>query len=96
MPTLFDPLRIGDLDIPNRIIMAPVTRLRAGSRHIPNALMAKYYSRRTVIAMLSAKVLEDDLAEAPDAGGDFHLAKPTTPARLADGLNRAVEMARAS
>ena len=29
MPTLFDPLRLGDLDLPNRVIMAPLTRLRA-------------------------------------------------------------------
>src|ERR1700737_860944 len=46
MPTLFDPLRIGDLTLPNRIIMAPLTRSRAGDERVPNALMAKYYADR--------------------------------------------------
>jgi len=46
MPTLFDPLRLGDLDLPNRVIMAPLTRLRAGPSQIPNAMMAEYYRQR--------------------------------------------------
>ena len=45
MPTLFDPLRLGDLELPNRVVMAPLTRLRAGPTQIPNALMADYYAR---------------------------------------------------
>jgi 2,4-dienoyl-CoA reductase-like NADH-dependent reductase (Old Yellow Enzyme family) len=52
MPTLFDPLRIGDLDLPNRIIMAPLTRLRAGETHIPNALMANYYAQRATAGLI--------------------------------------------
>jgi 2,4-dienoyl-CoA reductase-like NADH-dependent reductase (Old Yellow Enzyme family) len=46
MPSLFDPLAIGDLVLPNRVIMAPLTRLRAGETQIPNALMAEYYAQR--------------------------------------------------
>jgi len=46
MPTLFDPLKLGDLTLPNRIIMAPLTRSRAGADRIPNALMAEYYVQR--------------------------------------------------
>ncbi|CAN5138595.1 alkene reductase [soil metagenome] len=46
MPTLFDPLKVGDLTLKNRILMAPLTRSRAGSERIPNALMAKYYAQR--------------------------------------------------
>ena len=52
MPSLFDPLRIGDLDLPNRIIMAPLTRLRAGETHIPNALMAHYYAQRATAGLI--------------------------------------------
>jgi len=44
MPTLFDPLQVGDLLLPNRILMAPLTRRRAGAARVPNALMAKYTS----------------------------------------------------
>jgi N-ethylmaleimide reductase len=43
MTTLFDPITIGDLELPNRIIMAPLTRARAvGGSRVPNALMAEY------------------------------------------------------
>ena len=52
MPSLFDPLRIGDLDLPNRVIMAPLTRLRAGETHIPNALMAEYYVQRASAGLI--------------------------------------------
>ncbi len=43
MPTLFDPLQVGDLHLSNRIVMAPLTRQRSGvhARAAPYALMAK-------------------------------------------------------
>lgn len=46
MPTLFDPLKLGALTLKNRIVMAPLTRSRAGEDRIPNALMAEYYRQR--------------------------------------------------
>jgi 2,4-dienoyl-CoA reductase-like NADH-dependent reductase (Old Yellow Enzyme family) len=46
MPGLFDPLKIGDLIVPNRIVMAPLTRSRAAAGRIPNALMVQYYTQR--------------------------------------------------
>ncbi len=46
MPNLFDPLKLGDLTLPNRIIMAPLTRCRASEGRVPNALMAEYYAQR--------------------------------------------------
>ncbi|MCL7461551.1 alkene reductase [Pseudomonas sp. NW5] len=46
MPTLFDPLKAGDLELPNRIIMAPLTRCRAEPGRVPGALMAEYYVQR--------------------------------------------------
>jgi 2,4-dienoyl-CoA reductase-like NADH-dependent reductase (Old Yellow Enzyme family) len=52
MPTLFDPLTIGELHIPNRIIMAPLTRSRAGASRIPNALMAEYYRQRASAGLI--------------------------------------------
>jgi 2,4-dienoyl-CoA reductase-like NADH-dependent reductase (Old Yellow Enzyme family) len=36
MPSLFDPLQLGDITIPNRIIMAPLTRARAHQERVPN------------------------------------------------------------
>src|ERR1700744_2219261 len=52
MPTLFDPLKIGDLTLRNRIIMAPLTRQRAGTIRGPNALMAHYYAERASAGMI--------------------------------------------
>jgi 2,4-dienoyl-CoA reductase-like NADH-dependent reductase (Old Yellow Enzyme family) len=52
MTTLFDPIRLGDLELPNRIIMAPLTRSRAGARRIANGLMAKYYSQRASAGLI--------------------------------------------
>ncbi|GBL59607.1 NADH:flavin oxidoreductase [Pseudomonas citronellolis] len=46
MTTLFDPITLGDLQLPNRIIMAPLTRCRADEGRVPNALMAEYYTQR--------------------------------------------------
>jgi 2,4-dienoyl-CoA reductase-like NADH-dependent reductase (Old Yellow Enzyme family) len=52
MPNLFDPITIGDLELPNRIIMAPLTRSRAGAARIPNALMAEYYAQRAAAGLI--------------------------------------------
>ena len=46
MSNLFDPLKLGSLELPNRIFMAPLTRARAGREGIPNELMARYYAQR--------------------------------------------------
>ncbi len=55
MPSLFDPLRLGALTLPNRILMAPLTRVRAGRSHIPNALMAAHYAQRASAGLLLAE-----------------------------------------
>jgi 2,4-dienoyl-CoA reductase-like NADH-dependent reductase (Old Yellow Enzyme family) len=52
MATLFDPIQIGDLTLPNRIFMAPLTRSRAGDQRVPNALMAKYYAERASAGLI--------------------------------------------
>lgn len=53
MPTLFDPIRVGDLDLPNRIFMAPLTRLRGTVNHVPRPeLMAEYYRQRASAGLI--------------------------------------------
>ena len=46
MTTLFDPIRFGDIASANRIVMAPLTRNRAGPGQVPTSLMATYYEQR--------------------------------------------------
>src|SRR6185295_3759086 len=46
MPTLLDPLVLGDWRLPNRVVLAPLTRTRASAGRVPNAMMAEYYRQR--------------------------------------------------
>ena len=52
MPSLFDPLELGSLELPNRIVMAPLTRARAGVDAVPNPLMAAYYAQRASAGLI--------------------------------------------
>ena len=53
MPSLFDPLKIGELEVPNRILMAPLTRNRSsGPGRVPNALMRDYYVQRASAGLI--------------------------------------------
>jgi N-ethylmaleimide reductase len=51
-PTLFTPLRLGAIEAPNRLVMAPLTRMRAGQDRIPTPLMAEYYSQRAAAGLI--------------------------------------------
>src|SRR5882762_6070194 len=44
---LFQPFRLPDLTLPNRIVLSPMTRGRAGAARLPNRLMAEYYGQRS-------------------------------------------------
>ncbi len=52
MTSLFDPLQLGELRLPNRILMAPLTRSRAGDSRVPNELMAQYYRQRASAGLI--------------------------------------------
>ncbi len=53
MPTLFDPIAVGDLRLPNRIVMAPLTRTRCrGEERAPNEMMRDYYAQRASAGMI--------------------------------------------
>ncbi|MES2016838.1 MAG: alkene reductase [Pseudomonadota bacterium] len=66
MSTLFDPIAVGDLTLPNRIIMAPLTRARAiGGGRVPNALMAQYYVQRASAGL----ILSEATAVTPQGVG---------------------------
>jgi N-ethylmaleimide reductase len=46
VPTLFDPIQVGKLSLANRVVMAPMTRNRAGTGGVPTSLVAEYYAQR--------------------------------------------------
>lgn len=60
MPTLFDPLRLGDLLLPNRVIMAPLTRTRAGAGRMPSAMTAEYYAQRCSAGLILSEATSVD------------------------------------
>ena len=49
---LLQPFQLGDLLLPNRIVMAPLTRSRAGAERIPNGVMASYYEQRASAGLI--------------------------------------------
>ena len=52
MPTLFDPIQLGALTLPNRIIMAPLTRCRSSEGRVPNEMMQTYYTQRAAAGLI--------------------------------------------
>ncbi len=42
MPNLFEPIQLGAITAPNRVIMAPLTRARATREAVPTPIMAEY------------------------------------------------------
>ena len=52
MTSIFDPISLGSLNLKNRIVLAPLTRGRAGDERIPNELMAEYYFQRASAGLL--------------------------------------------
>lgn len=52
MSLLFEPIKVGDITLPNRIVMAPLTRCRANAGRAPNALMTKYYAQRASAGLI--------------------------------------------
>lgn len=55
MNILFQPLQMGSLTLPNRILMAPLTRSRAEDGHLPTSLMAEYYAQRSSAGLIIAE-----------------------------------------
>ncbi len=49
---LFRPLRLGPYAMPNRIVMAPLTRNRAGAGNVPQAMNARYYAQRASAGLI--------------------------------------------
>jgi N-ethylmaleimide reductase len=52
MPTLYDPLRVGQIELDNRLIMAPMTRSRANDDGVQPAYAAEYYRQRASAGLI--------------------------------------------
>src|SRR6185436_13719035 len=50
--TLLTPARLGPYSLPNRVVMAPMTRCRAGEGHVPTEMAATYYRQRASAGLI--------------------------------------------
>ena len=51
-PNLFTPVQVGELSLPHRIVMAPLTRMRAGEGNVPQPMNVEYYTQRASAALI--------------------------------------------
>ena len=89
MPTLFTPLQVGELLLPNRIVMAPLTRVRAGMTHIPNDMMVDYYSQRASSGLIMTECTMVDVHACAfmGEGGIYSPAHVAGWKRVTDALH---------
>lgn len=78
MPTLFDPIRIGNIELRNRIIMAPMTRSRADDQGIQPPYAAEYYGQRASAGL----IITEATNISPMAKGYVRTPGIYTPAQI--------------
>jgi N-ethylmaleimide reductase len=57
MVTLFDPLQLGALTVPNRILISPLTRARGTHAHVATDLMTRYYAQRASAGLIISEAI---------------------------------------
>lgn len=79
MSNLFSPLRIGRINVPNRLIMAPMTRSRANDSGVPTPLVSTYYAQRASAGLIISEGV------FPEAMGKGYVRTPgiETPEQIA-------------
>jgi len=58
MATLFDPVRVGEIDLANRVVMAPLTRNRAAAGQVPSELAVEYYRQRAGAGLIISEATQ--------------------------------------
>lgn len=66
---LLAPLDLAGLPLGNRVVLAPLTRARAGADRIPNALMAEYYAQRAGVATGAGLLITEATTVSPQGNG---------------------------
>jgi 2,4-dienoyl-CoA reductase-like NADH-dependent reductase (Old Yellow Enzyme family) len=91
MTSLLDPIRFGDLDLPNRIAMSPVTRSRSGRDGVPTSDNAAYYAQRA-----SAGLIVSEAVNVSPNSAAFELAPGLHDAAQVAGWSRTMEAVHAA
>ena len=94
MPTLFDPIQMGELSLRNRIVMSPLTRSRSGVERVPGPLVVEYYRQRAAAGLIVSEAtavtpMGVGYADTPGIWNDEQVAgwkKVTDAVHAAGGL----------
>ena len=87
---LFSPLTLGSLTLPNRILMAPLTRCRANAQHVPTDLMVAYYAQRASAGAIIAEatmVIEGNSSFAGHEPGIYSPAQIASWKKVTDAVH---------
>src|SRR5271170_1295500 len=86
---LFQPLRVGAIQLPNRIIMAPLTRMRSGTANVPAAINAEYYAQRCSAGLIISEgtAISAQAQGYPNAPGVYTAAQIAGWRTVTDGVH---------
>ncbi len=89
-PGLFAPIRVGALSLPNRVVMAPLTRNRAGRGFVPRELNALYYRQRASAGLIIAEATQiaPEGLGYPDTPGIYNDGQVAGWRRVTDAVHR--------
>ena len=67
---LFSPVHLGDIELANRVVMAPLTRMRSGASGVPGDLVVEHYRQRAGVGLIITE------GTYPDHGGQAFVGQP--------------------
>ena len=79
--SLFQPLRVGTIDLQHRVVMAPLTRLRANKNYIHGELAKTYYTQRSSVP--GTLIISEATFIAPQAAGYANMPGIWSDAQIA-------------
>lgn len=90
-PTLLSPTRLGALDLPNRVVLAPMTRSRAGAGNAPTDLTVRYYVQRASAGLMITEATQVTPlgAGGPNTPGIHDAHQVVAWRRVTDAVHRA-------
>jgi NADPH2 dehydrogenase len=78
---LFQPIKVGELTLAHRVVLAPLTRIRANKEHVHGSLAVEYYTQRS--SFPGSLLISEGTFPAPQAGGLAHVPGITSDAQIA-------------
>jgi hypothetical protein len=79
MPSLFDPITLGAVEAPNRILMAPLTRGRADKDAVPTEMMVDYYTQRASAGLIISEAAKGSAGRSHRVCGPTRRLPPGSP-----------------